>query len=259
MRAAPPAWQNNIVRSTCISQLAKTLLPLIPQSPSGRLTTFGPQPRQGDMYLGRLDWIRSTKHTASGHVFIDRNLLNRLNLVSGSIPNYLSGSLSQQTSMGTINETWTPTPTLLNQLTVNFLRTTSISTTNKLVDPNSMGINSPLYAETGAPNITVGSLFSFGGGSGRVVFTNNNFQLHDAVTWVRGRHNFKFGGEWLHMHFRQIFLSPPTMTLQRHPDRQRVCRFPAGIVLLVHAAASAYAPTTICRKRPACSARTNSR
>ena len=74
-----------------------------------------------------------------------------------------------------------------------------------------MGINSPLYAETGAPNITVGSLFSFGGGSGRVVFTNNNFQLHDAATWVRGRHNFKFGGEWLHMHFRQIFLSPPTM------------------------------------------------
>jgi hypothetical protein len=203
--------QNNIVRSTCISQLAKTLLPLIPQSPSGRLTTFGPQPRQGDMFLGRIDWNLSNKHAVSGHVFIDRNLLNRLNLVSGSIPNYLSGSLSQRTSMGTINETFTASPTLVNQVTVNFLRTSSLSTTSKLVDPISMGINSPLYAETGAPNITVGSLFSFGGGSGRVVFTNNNFQVHDAVTWVRGRHNFKFGGEWLHMHFRQIFLSPPTM------------------------------------------------
>jgi hypothetical protein len=203
--------QNNIVRSTCISQLAKTLLPLIPQSATGTLTTFGPQPRQGDMGLARIDWNASTKHTVSGHAFVDRNLLNRLNLVSGSIPNYLSGSLSQQTSMGTINETYTARPNLLNQLTMNFLRTTSISQTNKLVDPNSMGINSPLYAETGAPNITVGSLFAFGGGSGRVVFTNNNFQVHDAATWIHGRHNLKFGGEWLHMHFRQIFLSPPTM------------------------------------------------
>ena len=74
-----------------------------------------------------------------------------------------------------------PTPTLLNQLTVNFLRTTRFPRPTNCRSRPRMGINSPLYAETGAPNITVGSLFSFGGGSGRVVFTNNNFQFHDAA------------------------------------------------------------------------------
>ncbi len=206
-----PCLQNNIVRSTCISPLAKSLLPLIPQSPSGRLTTFGPQPRSDNMVLARIDWNKSDKHTISGHAFVDRNLLQRLNLVSGSIPNYLSGSLSEQSSMGTINDTYSFSPALLNQFTLTFLRSTSLSTTNKVVDPPTLGVNAPLYAETGAPNVSVGSLFSFGGGSGRVVFTNNNWQFHNATTWMKGRHNVKFGGEWLHMHFRQIFLSPPTI------------------------------------------------
>jgi hypothetical protein len=207
-----PCVQNNIVRSTCISQLAKNLLPLIPQSPSGKLTTFGPQPKNDNMGMIRTDWNVSDKHLISGHALVDNNLLERLNLVSGSIPGYLSGSLTQQTTMGTINDTYTFRPNLLNQFTITFLRTTSLSTTNKQVDPPSIGINAPLYAETGAPNVNVGSLFAFGGGSGRVVFTNNNWQFRDGATWVKGRHNIKFGGEWLHLHFRQIFLSPPTIT-----------------------------------------------
>jgi hypothetical protein len=164
------------------------------------------------MGMIRTDWNVSDKHLISGHALVDNNLLERLNLVSGSIPGYLSGSLSQQTTMGTINDTYTFRPTLLNQFTITFLRTTSLSTTDKQVDPPSIGINAPLYAETGAPNVNVGSLFAFGGGSGRVVFTNNNWQFHNATTWVKGRHNIKFGGEWLHLHFRQIFLSPPTIT-----------------------------------------------
>ena len=50
-------------------------------------------------------------------------------------------------------------------------------------------------------------------------------------TWVRGRHNFKFGGEWLHMHFRQIFPAPPTMTFNATRSGNEVCGFPVGRVL----------------------------
>ena len=203
-----PCIQNNIVRSTCFTPMAKLLLPLIPQSASGRLTTFGPQPKTDNMYLGRMDWNVSDKHTLSGHILVDHNLLQRLNLVSGSIPGYLSGYLTQQTTMATVNDTYSVSPTVLNQFTVTFLRTASLSTTDQKIDPTQMGVPTPLYAETGALNISVGSLFAFGGSSGRVVFTNNNVQLHNATSWMRGRHNFKFGGEWLRLHFRQIFLSP---------------------------------------------------
>jgi hypothetical protein len=207
-----PCVENNIVRSTCITPMAKALLPLIPQSPSGKLTTFGPQPQTDHMGLIRTDWNQSTKNTVSAHVLVDNNLLQRLNLVSGSIPNYMSGFLSQQTTMATLNDTYSFRPDLVNQVTFTFLRTTSLSTTDKTIDPTTLGVNMPLYAEAGSLNINVGSLFSFGGGSGRVVFTNNNWQVRDVANWIKGRHNLKFGGEWLHLHFRQIFLGPPTFT-----------------------------------------------
>jgi hypothetical protein len=204
--------QNNIVSPTCFSPLAKNLLPLIPQSATGTASTFGPQPSIDNMFLGRMDWNQSAKNTVSGHVYVDHNLLKRLNLVSGSIPNYMSGFLTEQTTMATVNDTYSFRPNLVNQLTVTFLRDNSLSTTSKNIDPTSLGVNTPLYAEAGSLNVTVGSLFSFGGGSGRVVFTNNNLQFRDAANWVSGRHNIKFGGEWLHLHFRQIFLGPPTFT-----------------------------------------------
>src|SRR5262249_42430520 len=41
--------QNNIVRSTCVTKMAQSLLPLIPQSASGKLTTIGPQPQTDNM------------------------------------------------------------------------------------------------------------------------------------------------------------------------------------------------------------------
>jgi hypothetical protein len=206
-----PCIQNNIVNAGCITTMAKTLAPLIPQSATGTATTYGPQPQIDNLYLGRIDWNQSAKNTVSGHVYVDHNLLKRLNLVSGSIPNYMSGFLSEQTTMASVNDTYTFRPNLVNELTIAFLRDTSLSTTNKNIDPMTLGVNSPLYAEAGSLNLTVGSLFTFGGSSGRVVFTNNNWQFRDAANWVRGRHNFKFGGEYLRLHFRQIFLGPGTV------------------------------------------------
>ena len=87
--------QNNIVRSTCISPARQDLLPLIPQSATGTLTHVRPPTAPGRHGAGRgRTGMQAHRHTVSGHAFVDRNLLNRLNLVSGSIPNYLSGSLS---------------------------------------------------------------------------------------------------------------------------------------------------------------------
>ncbi len=45
---------------------------------------------------------------------------------------------------------------------------------------------------------------------GQSVFDDNVFQYDDAVSWQKGRHNFRFGGE-----FRAGAIQP------RHPDRQR--------------------------------------
>jgi len=226
--AGAPCIQNNVINSGCITTMAKTLLPLVPQGANGTATTYGPQPQIDNMGLLRLDWNQSSKNLISGHMYIDNNLLKRLNLVSGSIPNYMSGFLGEQTTMVTVNDTYTLSPNLVNLFTVTALRDASLSTTNSVILPSTLGVNSPLYAEAGALNISVGSLFTFGGSSGRVVFTNNNWQFRDSINWVKGKHYLKFGGEMLHLHFRQIFLGPPTFSFNGTRTGSEVADFMIG-------------------------------
>src|SRR5574340_223164 len=207
-----PCVAGNVIRAGCISTMAKALLPLIPQSPTGTVTTLSPSPQNGEMVMGRMDWNQSARNLVSGDVYLDRNRRTRPTLISGNVPGYLSDSLKEQTTKISLNDTYTFSPTKLNQITITYLRSASVAAPDKIVNPSEVGVDMPLFAEGGGLNVGIGSNINFGGGSGRVVFTSNNWQFRDAVSWVTNRHNFKFGGEWLHLTFRQIFLSPPRFT-----------------------------------------------
>jgi len=59
------------------------------------------------------------------------------------------------------------------------------------------------------PDITLGDLYS---GNTAGVADNqhqkqNSYQVRDALSWVRGKHTFKFGGEYNHFIYPQFFLS----------------------------------------------------
>ena len=43
-------------------------------------------------------------------------------------------------------------------------------------------------------------------------FYSKNWQFRDTLSWIRGRHNFKFGYEMLKLQFRQVFIGSPGFT-----------------------------------------------
>jgi hypothetical protein len=206
-----PCVTSNVVDPGCTTDMAKALLPLIPQSPNGRVVSLDPAPRNGDMYLVRGDWNQSDRHRLSAHAFIDRNSMNRPAFNGGNIPGYQGSFLDQGTTTVTLNDTYTFSPNLLTQTTGTYLRSASLSSVTQTVANEAIGVNMPFYPEAGRLQVTVGNL-DFGGCCGsRVPFVSNNWQFRNQTNWIKGRHNFKFGGEWLHLTFLQIFLGPPAM------------------------------------------------
>jgi hypothetical protein len=223
-----PCISGNVVSPGCISPVAKSLLPYIPISPTGTFTLLDPQPQDGDMYIARGDWNHTANNIISAHVFIDKNSLIRPQLAGGNIPGYLDRFTKQQTTNVSLNDTYTISPTLLNQATITFLRSTSISNSSQTVTHDQIGVNNlPFYPESGRLNVTIGNL-SFSGGSGRVHFVSNNWQFRNATNWIKGRHSIKFGGEWLHLTFLQIFLGNTSMAFNGSRTGYEVSDFLVG-------------------------------
>lgn len=204
-----PCVSGNRISPTCISPVATKLLQFIPQTPSGSFTLIDPQPRNGDMYMFRGDWNQSDRHVVSAHVFVDKNKLDRPQLASGNVPGYLGSFTDQQTTMATLNDTFTFSPTILNQSTVTFLRSFSNANATDTVSHDQIGVDLPFYPEFGRLGVSVGNV-SLGSRS-RFLAVSNNWQVRNQTSWVKGKHNLKFGGEWLHLTFLQVFLGSTSM------------------------------------------------
>lgn len=208
-----PCVQNNIIATSCITQPSQALLSYIPESASGTITSLGSSPVNDAMYLGRIDLNLSSKQTIFGHAFIDHNSSSTAFACCGgdNIAGYNSAVTPAETDDIAVNETYTFRPNLVNQIVVSFLRTTSAYTDTRTQAPSAIGINMPNYSPNGTIGVAVAGSFNLQGG-GFNTFKNNNFQLRDALTWIRGRHEIMVGGEVLKMHFLQRFTGPPSFS-----------------------------------------------
>jgi hypothetical protein len=219
---------NNIINPNCLSPAAQKLLTFVPQSPSGTITSLGASPVNDDTYLGRVDFNRSSKHQLFGHFYLDRNT-NSDEFSDGSlvVPGFTGETFVEQTVMPTLNDTYIFSSNLINQLVVSYMRNASFQSQTHSIDPSSVGVNMPQYTPTGDIYTNVGGYFDFGGGY-TTQFINNNYQIKDTLTWMKGKHDFKFGGEVLWLHFIQRFIGSPGFSFDGSRSGNPVADFMLG-------------------------------
>jgi Carboxypeptidase regulatory-like domain/TonB-dependent Receptor Plug Domain len=203
-----PCVAGNRIAAGCISPAATKLLGFVPQSLNGTLVTLAASPVRGDLGMGRVDWNQSDKHRIFGSYFADRN--NRANPLagSGSVAGYMSESYIESTDSVAVNDVYTFSPTLLNQGTFSWSKINSSQVEDLKVNPTDLGINIPQYQQGGSVLINVNGAFILGSGISSAFFSQN-WQAKDTLSWTRGKHQIKFGYEWLHTQFEQIFIGPP--------------------------------------------------
>lgn len=208
-----PCVAGNVIAPGCISPVATNLLHYIPQSPSGQVVSLASSPITENLGEVRVDWNQSDKHHLLGHYYQDQNN-NSDPFGGGNLPGYISTSFTVQSKQATLNDTYSFSPTLINQAIFSVLNSNSNEQNNETINPSTLGINLPQYLPNGGP------IFQIGGGGSEVSLSSNtpttfsglSYQIRDNVTWIKGRHSFKFGFESLLLNFHQIFIEPTVMS-----------------------------------------------
>lgn len=191
-------YANNFISPTSFVGPALNYLKLIPLStdPCGELFYAVPDPSNEYQYVSRLDWQLSPKHSIFARYFIldyANPAIYTNNLLTTRRP-----SLLQRSQTIALGDEFTFTPSLINSVHIDYSRlSVSRSNPSNMPSPAKLGVN--MY--NGAPNYTelsVSGFFGIGGGSNATAdFIRNQWQYADDMDWIRGRHHFIFGGEFI--------------------------------------------------------------
>jgi Carboxypeptidase regulatory-like domain len=149
-----------------------------------------------NQFVTRVDYTVSPKQNIYGRYFVDGYQFPAYFDEHNIFVTTQSGNI-QRVQTFTLGDAYTFSPNFVNAAHISILRRVN----NRGYAPNAinattLGINAYQAAPNGL-QISEGK-FTIGGGTNSVAhFNDNALSVDDDVTWVRGRHQIMFGGEWV--------------------------------------------------------------
>jgi hypothetical protein len=183
-----------------ISQKLATYLPFNPGPSTTLNLDFNNTNREDDGIL-KMDYHLSEKHMLTGMYFVGDSVQTE---ESSTVlnPLFLSQSNTRAQVIGG-GWIWTPTSRLTNQFHIGYNRLSQeVVVADHNLDPASVGINTGVTNPTdfGIPEIRISGFTShtIGGSGNWPLYTtpNQTLQFVDNATYVIGKHNLRFGGEY---------------------------------------------------------------
>ena len=179
------------------ANILSKLIPL-PNTPTGQYVVNVPSPQNNDNGLIRMD-ASFAKHTVDWRY--DANQASSQQ-VSGDLPTYEQTAVTALDQTASVGDTFTISPTVLNQARVSFNRFsnhTSVLTPYSLAD---LGGTFPQFGPPTPPAITVTGRMTLGNTSAAPSHVvSQSTQLDENVSITRGRHTLKAGIEYLRLDY----------------------------------------------------------
>jgi hypothetical protein len=193
-------------RAAVIDPVVRNLLPLIPTANTvgangqARFLGTGTANVDIDQWTADLSHQLGQDDRLHGYYAFQRDERGEPNLQLNTIPGFGDTRASHRQIL-TLNETHIFSSNLVNEVRAGYNRIDITFSPNFQQSPAEFGINNGITAAV-MPQITVQGLgLNFGGPSafpqGR---TDTTFVLSDALSYQRGSHAFKFGGEYRRFH-----------------------------------------------------------
>ncbi|HKP87337.1 MAG TPA: TonB-dependent receptor [Blastocatellia bacterium] len=173
-------------------------------NPAGptQLSSGFPNLNRMDNFIVKIDHVINEKNNLSGRYFFGDSLQTEQD-ITVLRPEWRSTSDLNAQVFG-VNWTWTPNVRWVNEAKFGYNRFwQAILTADNDKDPvATYGINTGVTdpVNFGMPTIAISGFNQLGGNRGWPLLTtpNQTFQFVDNVSYIRGNHTFRFGGEFRH-------------------------------------------------------------
>lgn len=209
-------------RASVTNPTVLKLLPLIPQATSvdivggvavGRFAGSGTAPVNIDQWTGDVSYNLGKDDHLHGYYVFQRDRRGEPNLQGNTLPGFGDTRQSRR-QIFTFNETHTLAANLVNEARLGFNRIHITFSPNLQVNPKDFFINDGLDQVIGLPQISItGFNFNIGGPAGFPQGrADTTMVLSDTVSYLRGNHSIKFGGEWRRFYNNNFNLDTGTFT-----------------------------------------------
>ncbi len=173
-------------------------------NPAGptQLSSGFPNLNRMDNFIVKVDHVINEKNNLTGRYFFGDSLQTEQDIFVLR-PEWRSTSDLNAQVFG-VNWIWTPNVRWVNEAKFGFNRFwQAILTADNALDPvQTYGINTGVTdpVNFGMPTILIGGFTQLGGNRGWPLLTtpNKTYQLVDNISYIRGNHAFRFGGEFRH-------------------------------------------------------------
>lgn len=197
------------------SPAIQALLPLIPLANSGTNQFAGSASAPVNIEQGttNVSYLLNATNRLNFYYAVQRDQRNEPPTTDG---NSFPGGGDQRNGtrqLLTFNEDWTISPTLTNEFRAGANRIHIVFAADNTDAAPAFGINSGVTAAIGLPQINVAGAFTFGGISGFPQGRGDNVgTFSDTLSWVRGKHIIKFGGEFRRQNSDNFSATPGTFS-----------------------------------------------
>ncbi len=168
-----------------------------------------PEPLDWDQFTTRIDWNESAKSQWFGRYSYGTELVT-----DGQTFEFQDRFVDTKVDQFMMSNVRTFSPTVVNELRLgaNFFDNGRVTIFNGVRDVTSElgipGLNPPVQAAWGSPNVGMSGTSTVRGWgettSGPFIVHNRTYQILDNLSWIRGKHTIKFGGELADRRFNQV-------------------------------------------------------
>ena len=199
-------------RAAVTDPIVVKLLPSIPRAnffdSTGmpRFAGSGKAPIDNNQWTLDIRYDLTQNDQLHGYYALSRSALDDPNRNGNTVPGFGNTSRAKR-QVFTLNETHVFNAVMVNEARFGFTRLRTTTIPNALFNPADLGILNGIDEPIGLPQISVAGSLNFGGPSANTSGRGNTtFVVADTLSYLRGRHSLKFGGEFrqfLNNNFRQ--------------------------------------------------------